>query len=313
MGDGMPYHLEKGPLLRIFEAYLNGDRATLESRLEVLRASEKEDSLAWILDGVPQLWNDPAFARGPQSGEEMRRRLLSEWFGYEEDGAGGWRKPRPAAATTGYWIGYRGDVDRIVRRGILWAVELALGTGPDGPAERDRPWPVELFWKCPAPWFEAWVVSRRIPSTPVGLVTVVLVTPSHRGADVAQSPVASSATATPAGAAHPVPSWQDDYELLTFAAASPGSSASPVSSPHPKADRPRVPARDRAYATWVVTHERNEIVGDRDRRARQTNTAAGRRLGDFEVPQLAEWEGVGDVVVVSPSMAAGGILHDGSV
>jgi hypothetical protein len=255
----------------------------------------------------------------------MRDRVLTEWFGYESDGAGGWRKPQPPPATTGYWIGYRGDVDRIVRRALLWAIELSLGTGSDGPPTGQRdPWPIELFWKCPAPWFEAWVVSRRVPTTAAGLVTVVLVTPSHQGADVATSPIATSPVATPPGATHPVPSFQDDYELLTFP--SPLPAEFPVSSPHPAPPppvRPRVPARDRNFATWVVTHAQHAIAGDPTgrpqnasdaaRRARQENTAGPREFTDLEIPQLAEWEGTGEIVVVAPSMAAGGVKHDGSV
>jgi len=144
MGDGMPYHLEKGPLLRIFEKHLNGDRAAMQATLDVLRASERNDGLDWIL--LPALWNDPAFQNGPQTGDQMRIRLLTEWFGLEPDGAGGWREPQPPPATTGYWIGYRGDVATIVRRAVLWAVELALGTGSDSPISHPDPWPIELFW-----------------------------------------------------------------------------------------------------------------------------------------------------------------------
>jgi hypothetical protein len=75
---------------------------------------------------------------------------------------------------------------------------------------------------------------------------------------------------------------------------------------------------------WVVTHREHVIVGepeaapdqsdDAARRARQINTASGRPLGEhFEIPQLAEYVGTGDIVVVSPSMAAGGVTHDGKV
>jgi hypothetical protein len=55
-------------------------------------------------------------------------------------------------------------------------------------------------------------------------------------------------------------------------------------------------------------------TGDAARRARQTNTASARPLGEyFEIPQLTEYAGTGDVVIVSPSMAAGGVTHDGKV
>jgi hypothetical protein len=330
MGDGMPYQLEKGALLRIFEKHLNGDRARLELVLEVLRDSERRDSADWIVSAVPALWNDPDFKpTGDWSGEKMRERLLREWFGYEEVSPGTWQPQRPKPgeaprATTGYWIGYRGDVATIVRRALLWAVELALHAGSDRPGVQPDPWPIELFWKCPDNWFEGWVLSRRIPSTDEGLVTVVFVTPAHAGGEVAKSPVAKSAKAA-VGPRRAVPSWQVDYELLSFDR--PLAPDFPASAKYHAAGveaKPRVPARDRDQAMWVVTHREHVIVGepeappdqdgDLERRARQMNTASPRPLGEhFEIPQLAEYAGTGDVVVVSPSMAAGGVTHDGKV
>lgn len=306
MGEGMPYHLEKGPLLRILERHLNSDRAGMQARLEILKSSEA-DSLDWLLTGAPELWADPAFTRGPLTGDEQRQRLIAEWFGYEEDGAGGWRKPEPPPTTTGYWIGYRGDVHQIVRTAVKWALELALATG------RGAPWTIELLWKCPAPWFEAWVVSRRIAGTKRGLVTIILVTPSHEGAEVSESPIAHSAESTPPGATHPIPSWQDDYERYD------ADHPDPTSFP----DRPRVPALERQHAMWVVTHERHDIAqrrrptdgnGNSDPfRTFEANTAAPRQFADWSIPLLTVYEGVGPIVIVSPSMASGGVKHDGSV
>ncbi|HET6665315.1 MAG TPA: hypothetical protein VFG94_13695, partial [Acidimicrobiales bacterium] len=217
----MPYQLEKGALLRIFEKYLNGNRAKLEAVLEVLRHSERNDSADWLISGVPALWTDSDFKpTGDWSGAAMRARLLREWFGYEETSTGTWQpeKPRPGEApkaSTGYWIGYRGDVATIVRRTLLWAVELALQTGADHAHQHPNPWPIELFWKCPDNWFEGWVLSRRLPGSDEGLVTVVFVTPAHVGGEVAKSPVATSERAQ-IGPRRAVPSWQVDYELLHF-------------------------------------------------------------------------------------------------
>jgi hypothetical protein len=312
MGDGMPYHLEKGALLRILEEYLNGNRQDIQAKLDVLRDSERRNSLDWILTG-PGPWSDPRFARGPLNGPQTRDRILTEWFGYVRGGAGGWAPPQPPPATTGYWIGYRGDVHGIVRRALLWALELALETGSNKAGRSREPWPVELLWKCPTPWFEAWVVSRKVPKIDAGLVTLLLLTPAHRNAEVALSPIAASPDTMPPGARYPVPSWQDDYELLTFPRPLPANF--PVSSPHPAPPppaRPRVLARDRDFATWVVTHRRHVPLNG-DRLAGQVNTAGGQEIGDLDIPQLAEWEGADDVVVVSPSMAAGGIKHDGAV
>jgi hypothetical protein len=306
MGDGMPYYLEKGALLRIFEKYLNGGRTSAEAKLDVLRDSEQNDSLDWIVNGTNDLWTDPVFTKGPYSGDQYRRRILTEWFGYEEVSAGNWRRPQPPPATTGYWIGYRGDVHQIVRRAFIWALELALETGSTKPPKPD-PWPIEIFWECSIPWFEAWIVSRSVPQADIGLVTLLLLTPSHRNAVVALSPIATSATTMPPGAKHPIASTQEDYELLTFP--HPPRARSPVSQPPPT---PPVPARKRDYATWVVTHAQQVSLNDTRSEAQQ-NTAGPHEVGDLQIPQLAEWEGTGEVVVVSPSMAAGGIKHDGSV
>lgn len=305
MGDGMPYHLEKGPLLRILESHLNGNRSAMQGLLQIVEDSVVNDSLDWILTGAPELWADPAFTHGPQSGEKMRERLITEWFGYVKDGAGGWVKPNPAPSTTGYWIGYRGDVHEIVRAAVRWALEVSLAAGSTASSGRraPAPWPIELFWKCPAPWFEAWVVSRRVAGIKRGLVTLVLVTPSHKGATVSDTPIAHSPQATPPGATHPVPSWQDDYEQLQ--------------TPHPDPvnfpGRPRVvPAMSRNNATWVVTHEQHAVVGGGLRPFEQ-NTAAPVEFANWRIPQLAVYEGTGPIVVVAPSMAAGGVKHDGSV
>src|SRR5262245_32322627 len=180
----MPYHLEKGPLLRVIERNLNSNRATMQATLNTINASIANDSLDWLAAAAP-LWADPAFNKpGAVPAPIMRARIITEWFGYEADGAGGWRRPIAPKPTTGYWIGYRGDVHQIVRRALAWAVELALSAGAKNGEDSD-PWPIELFWKCPAPWFEAWVVSRQAERTESGLVTVVLVSPSHRAAVVA--------------------------------------------------------------------------------------------------------------------------------
>jgi hypothetical protein len=308
MGEGMPYHLEKGPLLRIIERNLNGSRATMQATLNTIEASIANEanggdpasaaSLAWHTGSAA--WNDPAFdPTGPRSGGAYRDRIITEWFGYEHDPAGGWRMPNPPPPTTGYWIGYRGDVHGIVRRAFAWAIELALGTGARADAD---PWPIELFWKCPAPWFEAWVVSRKAETTS-GLVTVILVSPAHRAAVVADSPIAHSPTASKPGVDHPVPSWQDDYEQL--------------GAQHPlRPNRPVVkPATDRDYATWVVSQAEHDVFGGVEPvdRLRQVWTAIGSMFTDWWIPQLAMWEGQGEVVVVAPSMAAGGVKHDGKV
>ena len=128
------------------------------------------------------------------------------------------------------------------------------------------------------------------------------VTPTHRGANIAESPIAASSAASVTGVSHTVPSDQDDYEVLG------------EPHPHDPQHRPRVHAVERSYATWVVTHRRHESVDV----VSTTNLEGANNVGptdfqDWGIPQLSRYRGQGDIVVVAPSMAAGGVKYDGSV
>jgi hypothetical protein len=258
----MPYHLEKGPTIRVLEQHLNGTAAQMRAMLSAVRSSA--GSVDWIVNGIPGLWSDTRFTHSPLgSGEAVRDALIQNWLGFHQDPAGTWV---PAGGTTtGYWVAYQGDVNEIVRRTVQWALEVSLGLAPGAEAPgRDDPWPIEVFWKCPTPWFEGWVVTRPVPAAaaagtnagsppsgcadpgplvsraweglgrlvgraseaarsrgapvpggtasapapiasaapaaePVerGLVTIIFMSPSHIGANVAESPIAHSPS--PAG------------------------------------------------------------------------------------------------------------------
>jgi len=295
MTDAMPYHLEKGPTLGLIETYLN--RADKRGVLKALRALEADDpdGVGWLETVLPELWDDEAFKKAPTGARGMREHIIKHWFGYDGTSGGPWTPGRPAPARTGNWIGYHGDVNRIVRRTFRWGLEVALGLMPDEdrPGRAD-PAAIELFWVCGVHWFEGWVVQRP---TPHGgrLVTIIFVTPAHEGATVASSPLATSPTTRVAGLPNAVPSTEDHYEQVAFppAAAAAGPPA-----------RPR--AVDRPYATWVVTHERH------NRLFPLKNNALGAAVGlPLAPPTLADYEGVGGPVVVSPSMPAGGVTYDG--
>lgn len=302
MPIGMPYHLEKGPTLRLLEQHLAVGRAGLRTVLDQLRASA--GSVDWVAHALPALWADPRFQAAPQgSGAGVRDDIVRRWFGYERTtpvGSASESWARLASPTTGYWIAYDGDVGEIVRRALVWAVELALGLEPGakGPG-RNRPYPIEVFWKCPAPWFEAWVVQRPADhgGSPRGVISIVFVTPSHVGSNVAESPLAASASASPPGSAHPVPSWQGDYEVLGV-------------RPEAGAAVPKVAPSRREYATWVVTHADHQLGGSV---SVTSNTAAAADFAEWGIPQLGIYHGTGDVVIVSPSFPSGGVKADGSV
>jgi hypothetical protein len=301
----MPYHLEKGPTIRLLEQHINASAEDMRAMLDAMRAST--GSIDWVLTGIPGLWDDPRFAHSPLgSGAAVQENLIRNWLGYELT-AGVWQPG--AGPTTGYWVAYQGDVNEIVRRTLTWALEQSLGLSPgDTGTGRDDPWAIEIFWKCPTPWFEGWVVTRPVDGRAGageragerrGLVTVIFMTPSHLGANVAESPIAHSATTLPPGISHAIPSWQDDYEVL--------------GEPHPDPagfpGRPLItPPIDRPFSSWIVTHRDHMTVGEVDV---TTNTAAAADFADWGIPLLSVYAGQGDVVIVSPSVAAGGVPADG--
>jgi hypothetical protein len=334
----MPYHLEKGPTIRLLEQHLNGTADEMRAMLDALRASV--GSLDWVIDGIPGLWDDPRFAHSPLgSGTAVQEQLIRNWLGFELVG-GKWQPG--TAGTTGYWVAYQGDVNEIVRRTLQWALEQSLGLAPGAGGDgRDDPSPIEIFWKCPTPWFEGWVVTRRVDGRfdhddddehepaerrrhqldarrrhrwawppkgpgrprdepPRSLVTVVFMTPAHVGANVAESPIAYSPTTFPPGVSHAIPSWQDDYEVL--------GEAHPDPAGYP--GRPVVPAVDRPFSSWIVTHRDHVTTGKVDV---TTDTSAAADFADWGIPQLSIYAGQGDVVIVSPSVAAGGVSEDGEI
>jgi hypothetical protein len=290
MSGGMPYYLEKGPMLTLMENYINGQGQTKRETLQVLRDAEADPgAIGWVAQVFPGLCAE-AEQKGPP-GMSPHDHVLKHWFGYEPAGDGGaWRLR--TTPTTGFWIDYKGDVNSIVRKTLRWALEISLGLMPDEDRPgRPDPDPIEFFWMCNTNWFEGWVMQR--PTGHGGrMVTVLFATPGHTGAVVATSPIAVEAKVMPQGFPHAVPSLQADYELLGVQA-------------DPPPNRPR--AVDRPFATWVVTHSYNHAV----QTPVQTpaNNAAPSAPGTGYA-QHAVYHGTDQTVIVSPSFPAGGVPYD---
>ena len=145
-------------------------------------------------------------------------------------------------------------------------------------------WMIEIFSRCPAPWFEGWVTWRAHPSSGEladgqldtnGHVTVHLHTPSHSDSSLQTTPVRAPDAHTP--------EYQDEMhgEALT-------------------SDSPR--------GMWVIAHDVQELVPP---------TEAGPGPPDALPPDVpAPWYG-GTVFshdairVVQPSETDGGVLAEG--
>jgi len=179
---GMPYHLEKGPVLSVLENLLGKSAAELGLLLTRLRDPNIELAEVGGLDSTTL--NAPPYPTRADRVEHIER----DWFGFTPG-----TQTQPAFnlfthRTTGKWESYYGDVAGIVRQTMIRAIEVSLGIDHNAQPPGSRHWPIELFWKCPNPWMEGWVTWRNNPGNAAsGQVTVVLATPGN-GAVVLNDP-----------------------------------------------------------------------------------------------------------------------------
>lgn len=273
----MPYTLTRGPILTLVENALNADRTTRLAVLADLRAGLPLDQI--VAGHVPAT----AALMVPQGAPDVR--LRTDWIGQ----AGG-----PPGTPTGYWVGYQGDVEPVLREGFVRAVEVSLGIGSGEAADgggRAEPWPVQLDWKCPNPYFEVWVTWRRHRGDPKG------------GPDEAEGQV-NILIATP----------PDTSNRLT---------TRPLQPPAPPPGVPAEPILAPAEATasqgmWLIAHDHHvphtvdrvvdvtagEVV---DALVDQPSALVGLPAGRWIIPSPSTfWEDRGPVVVVAPPSYAGG-------
>jgi hypothetical protein len=276
----MPYTLTRGPLLTLLENALNPktdpERITRNEVLAALRAGTPLASMPWVAAGGP--------GQSVAIPGTLDIRLEQDWFG---------RPEVPGRITTGYWVGYRGDVEGVLREGLIRAIEVSLGIAHDGdPAGFTRSWPVDIQWKCPNPWFEVWVTWRRHKEGPNeedrGQVNMLIATPPDR------------------------------VNRLTTEPRNP-----PPTNGVPEVPTPLVEpvAADEVQGMWLVTNEHHAPLVQLRRvdTGTQEVTAevlvnAGERVPlpgldgntwDIPIPSTV-WHDTGDVVVVAPPSYAGG-------
>jgi hypothetical protein len=325
MGDGMPYHLEKGGMLRLLEQALNGDsvvgrRKRQRALLAELTASEGKPD--WALALLDSVYATDWWAKKKAPTDPMTQHFLNHWLGYFQGPNGVWVRrddavvpqvtgPDGPLTKTGYWTSYRGEVSEVLRRAGIWALQLALGLAPTDVTGSGRRWPlsIELYWKCETAWFEAWVLRRPHGIWPFkrGSITLLLLTPGYQGAHVATGPHAVAATTrsrprVPGTLAKP--SWEPEYQQFD----------DPLDpDTHDGYVVPSVAPFEREHGMWVVTHRQHELLTAVDDEPIGANNAAPSPVGIHDIPRLAHYSGVPPIVVVAPSMAAGGVLHDGGV
>ena len=167
MPGGMPYQLEKGPYFSVTESMLDfGGSAQQRLALLALMLAPEDPNQLPTLDST-------TLNQGPLNNPDPRRdHMNTHWFGRSHNPAtGAWEEQaafNPVNPTsTGYWRNWYGDAGGIVAQTFIRAVEVSLGLDhvpPDTDVSHLHPrrcWPIEVFWRCPAPWLEGWVTWRR--------------------------------------------------------------------------------------------------------------------------------------------------------
>jgi hypothetical protein len=163
----MPYNLEKGPYLAMFEDILNRDPVrclrslrNLDQPVTAMLRQAKSD-----IDGGPY-----------RTTADLADHIDQHWLGIDP-GTGQRDQGR-----SHYWAYWEGDAQAIVRETLMRAIEVALGMEhgarpPRSPAQR---WHISLLTACGIRWFEAWLTWQRLGDDPgAGQVSVLLLTPSH--------------------------------------------------------------------------------------------------------------------------------------
>jgi hypothetical protein len=290
MPGAMPYQLEKGPYFSVTESVLDD----IQRRIWILAWLRTNPNAGF--DDMPTL--DSTTLRTPPgvvNPGNLYTHQNKHWYGKKG------KQPQPkynakTNRTTGYWHNWYGDAEGIVREVFVRAIEVSLGV-PHDPDQVDldiierqkrREWPIEVFWRCPAPWFEGWVTWRGRPHGVVGdvshtgHVTIHFHTPSHYGSALLKSPLRLG---------NVVPEYRDEFH-------EPGKPPKPFLSS--EGDR----------GMWVVAQRQQDLRGDTGHRLGSIDSTKG----DWKLERLnigAHYVSEGEVVVVQPSEPNGGVLAGG--
>ncbi len=167
--EGMPKHLAKGQFLDFLANRYNNNPDIAAAALRGLR--QKNTSGGWAFDLVDVGSMDAKGNVTLPGGTTMtvaqnKAHLNQHWFG---KGAGSQN-----ANTTGWWNGWKGDAEGVMRQTLIRALEVSLGVehGRDPvPANRTRHLPLDFYWVCGVPRLESYISWNS------NQVTVVVITP----------------------------------------------------------------------------------------------------------------------------------------
>jgi hypothetical protein len=296
MSGGMPYQLEKGPTFSVSESMLDcgGDPQKRLMLLGLMLGGTDPNQLPTLESG--------SLDSGPWNKDQRQFHMNTDWFGRQRTPGGGWAHQDPfdpsAPNRTGYWRQWHGDAQRIVAETFKRAIEVSLGLDdvPDGTdvstLTPTRCWPIEIFWRCPAPWFEGWVTWRRETTLPRGDGIVAR----------ARRLLTSFLTGSRDPGGHVTVHLHTPSHCNSVLLLSPRRTGPPTLIPDYK-DNPVRCDMDRGM--WVIAHEQQ---------VPHNNYAVTEPTppGTFPLPTFGPFvESTGDVVTVQPNEPDGGVLANG--
>jgi hypothetical protein len=275
MPGGMPYQLEKGPYFAVAETMLDfgGSAEARFGLLALMRAGTDADELPTL--------DSTNLNAGPLPTADARRDHMDEhWFGKTRaNPSAPWQPQAPLDPTnpkrTGFWNNWYGDADGIVAKAFIRAVEVSLGIEHESMDAPSRFWPIEIFWRCPAPWLEAWVTWREAADG-AGHVTVHLHTPSHDASALLLGP----------------------------------KRGAPDNARHDYLDEPV--ACDMEKGMWVIAHEQQEQLPYYAPTNPTPPTPPGQPAQHWQLPTFGPfYYSHGPIVAVQPNEPDGGVRHSG--
>ena len=178
----MPYFVEKGVLFSVVDSYFD-NRANKISFLQHLRTGGN------LWDGGALDQSELPAETGVADTAAVRAHVHDHWVGtstwavlkplWDAWAAAPAGTPQPVGAAVGWWLGWVGDVDAIMRQTFVRAIEVSLGIASGAsPVNSPRNWPIDFMFVCAAPIFQSFLTWREHgPAKKAGQVSVMVSTP----------------------------------------------------------------------------------------------------------------------------------------
>jgi hypothetical protein len=185
----MPYSMEAGPYLSLFESFFNDDRNRAVWALGFLRELDaKEEPAHAVTDLFRRVPCETSCLTGAPAGQTTAQDLADfmdkDWFKKPatkskavDEVVANFKSEYTGGELWDYWYG---NSEQIVRETLIRALEVSLGVDHGARPDDDpdgQHWPIGLRAVCGLRWWEGWLSWRQIGTS--GYVDVIFLTPSH--------------------------------------------------------------------------------------------------------------------------------------